>query len=105
MAKVVWTEKASDHLQAIYEYIAHDSAVYAERFVRTLVKSTVKLESMPNCGRVVPEFNNAKLLEVIFQNYRIVYRVINNHRTIEILAVVHCARDFSRLPDIQWELL
>lgn len=104
MAKVVWTEKASGHLQAIYEYIAHNSAVYAERFVRTLVKSTVKLELMPGCGRVAPEFNDPDLREVIFQNYRIVYRVMHNQRTVEILAVVHCARDFSRLPDAEWEL-
>lgn len=104
MAKVVWTEKASGHLQAIYEYIAHDSAVYAARFVRTLVKSTGKLELMPNCGRVVPEFNDPNLREVIYQNYRIVYRAINNQRTVEILAVVHCARNFSQLSDTQWEL-
>lgn len=104
MAKVVWTEKASGHLQAIYEYIAHDSAVYSARFVRALVKSTVKLESAPLCGRLVPEFNDLQLREVIFQNYRIVYRATNDQRTVEILAVVHCARDFNKLMAAEWEL-
>jgi plasmid stabilization system protein ParE len=102
MAKVVWTEKASSHLQAIYEYIAHDSPVYADRFVRSLVKATEKLESMPSCGRIVPEFNDVTIREIIYQNYRIVY----SHRQarISILAVIHAARDFSQLIVSEWEV-
>jgi plasmid stabilization system protein ParE len=104
MAKIVWTEKASDHLQAIYEYIAHDSPVYAERFVRSLIKSTAKLEAMPLCGRIVPEFNDSNLREVIFQNYRIVYSVSVSQKTLPILAVVHSARDFTQSFLNEWEI-
>jgi len=103
MAKIVWTEKASDHLQAIYEYIAHDSPVYAERFVRSLVKSTAKLENMPLCGRIVPEFNDSNLREVIYRNYRIVYNVSDPSR-LPILAVVHGARDFLPVFSAEWDI-
>jgi plasmid stabilization system protein ParE len=104
MAKIVWTEKASAHLQAIHEYIAHDSPIYADRFVRSLVKSTAKLEIMPLCGRIVPEFSDSNLREVIFQNYRIVYRADSNQKTIPILAVIHGARDFSQAFLKEWEI-
>ena len=93
MAQIVWTEKASSHLQAIYEYIAHDSPIYGERFVRSLVKATVTLQDAPLSGRIVPEFNDPNLREVVFRNYRIVYSVANPS-LLQILAVVHGARDF-----------
>ena len=44
MGQIRWTEKASSHLHAIYEYIAQDSKVYASRFTKSLIKATSKLE-------------------------------------------------------------
>lgn len=75
MGKIRWTEKASSHLQAIYEYIASDSETYVTRFIKSLIKATVKLETTPNIGRIVPELEDYNFREVIYQNYRIVYRV------------------------------
>lgn len=37
MGKIKWTEKASNHLQTIYDYIAKDSKIYAGRFIRSLI--------------------------------------------------------------------
>ena len=96
MGKIRWTEKASTHLQAIHAYIAVDSPVYAARFIQSLVKSVFVLNTMPHLGRIVPELENLKLRELIFHDYRIVYRVARNSEdeNIEILAVIHSARDF-----------
>jgi len=87
MGKVKCTEKSSNHLQAIHEYIARDSKVYATRFVRSLIKATQKIEIMPLSGRIVPELESYDLREVIYRNYRIVYRLTDEG--VEILAVVH----------------
>lgn len=103
MAKIVWTEKAATHLQAIHEYIAHDSPIYAERFVHSLVQATKKLEEMPLCGRIVPEFNDGNLREVIYRNYRIVYSV-RDPSQLPILAVVHGARDFLPVFSAEWDI-
>jgi len=65
MGKVKWTEKASANLQTIFEYIVKDSRVYAARYVKSLIRATVKLETVPFCGRVVPELDNPELREVI----------------------------------------
>jgi plasmid stabilization system protein ParE len=93
MGQIKWTEKASSHLQAILEYIAKDSKVYAIRFVKSLIASTKKLETMPRCGRIIPELEEQGLREIIYRNYRIAYRIREND-DIEILAVIHGARDF-----------
>lgn len=88
MGKVIWTEKAVTHLQSIHDYIAHDSYVYASRFIKVLISQTKVLETFPNSGRIVPEFSDKFLREIIYNNYRIVYR-IKDIRKPEIIAVMH----------------
>ncbi len=104
MGKIRWTEKASNHLQSIHDYIARDSKTYATRFIKSLIKSTQKLQTMSRIGRIVPEFETFGLREVIFQNYRIVYRIIEGIENIEILAVIQCSRDFKTAFSQEWEL-
>ncbi|MFT3755472.1 MAG: type II toxin-antitoxin system RelE/ParE family toxin [Pseudoxanthomonas sp.] len=98
---IVWTEPAVDSLQAIRDYIACDNAFYADVFVNRLIDVAESLNEFPERGRQVPEAGNPALRELLFQNYRIIYR----HRAgaVEILAIVHGARDLSRMPRPPWE--
>lgn len=104
MGKIRWTEKASSHLQSIHEYIASDSQVYATRFIKSLIKATDRLKEMPYCGRIVPELESYGFREVIFKDYRIVYRVLDNSDDVEILAVLHSALEFETTFHKEWEL-
>lgn len=104
MGKVRWTEKASSNLHAIHNYIAKDSKMYATRFMKSLIMATTKLETMPHCGRIVPELENHKFREVIYKNYRIVYRIVENTKDVEVLAVVHGAREIKAAFRQEWEL-
>lgn len=104
MGKIEWSEKASSHLQAIHDFIAKDSKTYAVRFIKSLIKSTSKLQIAPRCGRIVPEFEAYGFREVIYQNYRIVYRIKAANERVEILAVIHCSRDFKTTFSQEWEL-
>ncbi|RJX22068.1 MAG: type II toxin-antitoxin system RelE/ParE family toxin, partial [Ammonifex sp.] len=52
----------------------------------------------------VPEFAAYGLREVLFKNYRIVYRVVEDWSIIEIIAVVHASRDLLKLTHDEWEL-
>lgn len=74
MGEIKWTEKSSSNLQVIFDYITRDSKIYAARFVKSLIASTKKLETMPRCGRMIPELEEQGLREIIFRNYRIAYR-------------------------------
>ncbi|HAS17674.1 MAG TPA: type II toxin-antitoxin system RelE/ParE family toxin [Nitrospiraceae bacterium] len=104
MGEIKWTEKASSHLQSIHDYIAIDSKTYASRFIKSLIKATIKLEKMPRCGRIVPELESYGFREVIFRNYRIVYIVSEGRNDVEILAVVHGAREIKTVFQEEWEL-
>ena len=105
MGKVVWTEKATAHLKSIHDYIAEDSAVYALRFVQSLVKATSKLEVFPAAGRSVPEFEGTSisLREVIYQGYRIIYR-ISPDENVEIITVAHGREDLMNNLNKSWIL-
>lgn len=105
MGKVIWTEKASAHLKAIHDYIAEDSSVYAIRFVKELVKATAKLETFPMAGRLVPEFEHTSLSlrEVIYQGYRIIYR-LTPELDVEIVTVAHGREDLFNNLNKDWVL-
>jgi toxin ParE1/3/4 len=103
MGKIRWTEKSSTHLMAIHDYIAKDSKTYATRFIKSLIKASSKLEIMPRCGRIVPEFETYGFREVIYLNYRIIYRIIDDDN-VEILAVVHGAREIKTVFQEEWQL-
>lgn len=95
--------KAISNLKSIHDYISIDSPTYAHLFTKSLVKATAKLELLPYCGRIVPELDGYNFREVIYQNYRIVYRVISDE-SIEILCIYHSARDFKQSFKQDWEL-
>ncbi len=95
MGKVSWTEKASCNLQSIHEYISRDSKTYATRLVKSLIRAGQELEFSSKLGRKVPELEDYGFREIIHQNFRIIYR-ITDEDNVEILAVVHGARDLQR---------
>jgi addiction module RelE/StbE family toxin len=98
MVKVKWTDFALENLIAIGDYIEKDSYFYAQRVVSNLFSSVDILEQHPLAGRVVPEFNNRSIRELIRGNYRVVYKLVSEI-DIDIITVHHSARLLSNLPD------
>lgn len=90
MAEIRWTRQASDDLEAITDFIANDSEVYAQFFARDVLDAIDRLVDFPELGRIVPETDNPIIREIILGNYRIVYRFKKG--TIEILTIYHGAR-------------
>lgn len=61
-----------------------------------------KLRQHPKLGRVVPEYENETIRELIVGNYRVVYRV--RRQQVGIVAVVYGSRDLiGRLSDEPWD--
>ena len=87
MGKIIWTEKAASHLEAIHQFIAKDSTVYANRFIKILISKTQILKKYPYSGRMLPELQDESIREIIYQNYRIIYRIPNKD-VVTILAVI-----------------
>lgn len=90
MTRIVWSEQALEDIDDIRRYIAKDSHVYADMFVDRVFESVERLIDYPLSGRVVPEFEDPALREIILGSYRIVHRVRPD--TISIVTVFHTAR-------------
>ena len=94
MESLVWTINAKNDLKEIYEYIAIDSKYYANTFVEKIRNTTKKLKKYPNIGRIVPEYNLDEIRELIYQNYRIIYKI--SKKKLYIVSIFHAARDLIK---------
>lgn len=90
MVEIVWTELAVEDLRSIHEYISKDSKVYAERVVDKIISRVEQLENFPKSGRVVPEFENDTIREIIQSNYRIIYKI--SSKQVSIVRIHHSAK-------------
>lgn len=88
MAKVVLTETAWNDLDSITDYIAFDSPRYAREFSDRAFEKIEQLETFPESGRIVPEFNTDKIRELLLGRYRIVYRVYEPTKLV-VLRIIH----------------
>lgn len=83
--KVLWTENSIRDLLAIKEFISVDSPSRAETWIGELYSSGENLVTFPLRGRIVPEFNQENIRELLIENYRLVYRITTT--SIEVLTV------------------
>jgi plasmid stabilization system protein ParE len=71
MARVVFTQTAKQHLREISEYIARDSPSAAKAIVRPLRSEAGRLARYPEMGRIVPEYDDPSIRELIVSPYRL----------------------------------
>ena len=100
--KIVWTDPAVEDLRNLHSYIAKDSNEYASSIVEKIILSVDKLADFPKIGRVVPEADQEMIRELLYHNYRIIYRIKNE--LIEILTVVHGRRDLGSFKPAPWDV-
>ena len=85
--KIIWSPLAIDRVSGIAEYISLDNPTAAQKWVDNIFKKVVSLQSSPEIGRIVPEIERKEIRELIFGNYRIIYRF--EKTSISILTIRH----------------
>jgi toxin ParE1/3/4 len=90
MVKVIWTAHSIDDLKEIMNYISRDSVKYAYILKDNIFNLTEKLIKYPRIGRIVPEYKQDSIRELIYKNYRIIYLI--KTESIEILTIFHGTR-------------
>ncbi len=84
---IIWSPLALKRVRDIATYIADDNPAAAEAWVERLFGKVTMLKQSPRAGRQVPELARAEIRELIFGNYRIIYRLDSS--AIAILTVRH----------------
>ena len=95
--RVFWTKKSEVQLDKIFDYIATDSTFYARQTLKKIILQAEKAAENPLAGRVVPEMNQEEIREVFHHPYRVVYYLNFPKKRIEVLSVLHQARDFKNV--------
>jgi addiction module RelE/StbE family toxin len=82
--KITWSPLALERAREIARYISQDNPNAAARWIEDLFDTVQRLSAYPESGRVVPEVGIARIREVIFGAYRVIYSV---KAEIEILTI------------------
>lgn len=90
--KIFISSNAKLDLFKTVQYIADDNPKAAHNWFKDIKDTIKKLSSFPNLGRIVPEYSDDTIREIIKGQYRIVYRINMNDETICIIAVHHSRR-------------
>lgn len=85
--KLIWSPLSLDRVQEISDYISSDSPSAAQKWVEEIFEYVSSLETFPEMGRHVPEIRKSNYRELIFGNYRVVYRI--DEKQVNVLTVRH----------------
>jgi plasmid stabilization system protein ParE len=85
--RIIWSPLAVDRASEIADYIAQDKPSAAEKWIDTVFSKVEQLKSSPEIGRILPEINDSQFRELIYGNYRIIYRI--EIKQISILTIRH----------------
>ena len=96
--KVFLSDDALSDLERIVTYITPHNPVAAEQLGNQLLDVALSLHTFPERGRMVPEFRQPGVREIIFRSYRIIYRMNNTDQSLEIVRFWHGARGFPHIP-------
>ena len=88
--EVTWTDTASDDLDEVAGYISKDSEFYAATVVRELISAARSLTILSERGRVVREYRDPTIRQLVVRDYRIVYHITDSF--IYVLRIIHGAR-------------
>jgi toxin ParE1/3/4 len=90
--KVFFSAGARENLLETVQYIARDKPGAAGLWAESIRKSVMSLSDFPRAGRIVPEYADEILREIIKGLYRIVYKIDEEKDAIIIVAVHHSRR-------------
>ncbi|WP_309387738.1 type II toxin-antitoxin system RelE/ParE family toxin [Cerasicoccus frondis] len=96
--QVIVAPSAREDLGAIVEYIAQHDPAAAERLGLAIIAITKKIAEFPRIGRIVPEFGWDTIREIVFKNYRLIYRIKDEEKKIEIVRIWHAKRGHPIIP-------
>ena len=97
MARVIWSSRAADDLEAICEYIECDSEKYACLVAQRIISTVERLGEFPESESIVAEFQDLELRDKIVHRYRIIYRI--QKEIVEVVAMVHSSRQLTHILD------
>lgn len=88
---------AEADLEAIGDYIARDNPRRALSFVKELHQTCNDLAEMSLAFPLVPRYEHMGVRHRVYGSYQIFYRVVDDSAFIDVLHVIHGARNYASI--------
>jgi len=80
--KIIISTNVKFALNDIFDYSCHFSPKYATTILDNIYKIILNIQEAPYIGRYVPEISNKQFRERLYKDFRIIYYISKNFRTI-----------------------
>lgn len=90
--KLVWSPTAQRQLHSAIDRFGEDHPQAALAWLDGLISRVELLKAHPEQGRVVPEWGEPVVREVMYEPYRVVYEIFDDR--VEILVLSHFRQSF-----------
>ena len=90
MVRIRFTKQSLFDLKEIYDYISYDSKKYAQYQILKIRNSIKILKQYKFSGKIVEEYNDENIREIIEETYRIIYKILADD-IIDIITIHHGA--------------
>jgi len=89
---IFFTSRAKTDISEIAHNISQDNPSAARKLISSFNDSIKNLVDFPLLGRVVPEYSEDSIRELIIGQYRIVYKFNEHKKEIYIITIHHSNR-------------
>lgn len=90
----LWTLEAEADFNRIFTYLENVSINFAKRFYNKIISIENQIIKYPYSGRIVPESEEERIREIIFEKYRFIY-YMKSEEIIEILSIIPQSQNFK----------
>ena len=90
MVEIRWSPKAADDYASIIKYYEKTAPKFAQTLAKKIIYIIENLNQFPKMGRIVPELEIEEIREIIYRNFRIIYRL--KEEILEIARIIHGSR-------------
>jgi toxin ParE1/3/4 len=84
--KIILTPKAEEDLREIFLYLSNYSLDAADAQAGAILEKIDLLANFPRLGRILSDFNNDLLREMIVDSYSIAYYIVSEQQ-IDVVAI------------------
>lgn len=95
--KIVFTEKAKNELERIYEYISKEFKAnrVAENLVMKMKNTIMRLERFPLSCESVRDIGSNQYRKLLVDNYIVFYIVNNENKSVIIARIIYGGMEYS----------
>jgi len=87
MVEIRWSPLATDDYESVISYYEKTAPKFAQNFAKKIIIIIENLSKFPKMGRIVPEIENIEIREILYRNFRIIYRLKED--ILEIARIIH----------------